>query len=201
MAEPRQMPSEQALPVSGRTTRSTDWWGMIGWLLIGLTVFATLIVSYLYLRYFTPEWPPEGIPVPPLVLPLLGTAVLLLSVAPIAVAHHQVWRERRTPVIAGLVGGIVLAVGFFALKVIELAAYEYTWRDFAYGSIFWLTQVLHALFVMAVLVYALMLAVVIGTDPPYVHRYSGVQAFALFWYFTAGIWIALFLVLYLVPRF
>jgi len=201
MADVRRHPLEHELQPGATSRRSSDWWGMIGMVLISLTAFVTLIVSYFYLRYFTAVWPPEGIPDPPLRLPLIQTGLIVLSIAPMVLSHLSVWRERNRLVIGGLSGTIVLAIAFLVLKIVELADYEFTWQDQAYGSIFWLTQVLHALYVIGGIIYLLILTAVIATDPPRLHRYTGVQASAVFWYFTAGIWLPLFVTLYLVPRF
>lgn len=199
--EARRPPLEHELQPGATSRRSIDWLGMIGMVLISLTAFATLIVSYFYLRHFTAVWPPEGIPEPPLVLPLVQTGLIVLSIVPAMLSHLAVWQENNRLVIGGFSGTIVLAIAFLVLKIVELVGYEYTWQDMAYGSIFWLTQVLHALYVVGGIIYLLILTAVIVTDPPRLYRYTGVQASAVFWYFTAGIWLPLFVTLYLVPRF
>src|SRR5437764_344133 len=74
-----------------RVGRPAGWWGMVIFVASEATLFAAMIGAYFYLRFYTTQWPPHGIPDPKVVLPLILTGVLLLTSLPMQLA----WRSVR----------------------------------------------------------------------------------------------------------
>ena len=65
-----------------RRTLSSGAWGVLLLIAAELTLFASLIATYFYLRFKDPTWPPAGVPKPEVALPLVFTGILVASVDP-----------------------------------------------------------------------------------------------------------------------
>jgi cytochrome c oxidase subunit 3 len=130
-------PARTPLPRMAVGHGETVWWGMIFLVMIESVVFASLVMTYFYLRAGAGGWPPPGIERPDLWLPTVDTLVLLASVVPVMWADRAVRRGQvRTAVLGKLVGQALLVV-FLVLKVVEYGGYDYDWSTHAYGSIVW----------------------------------------------------------------
>jgi cytochrome c oxidase subunit III len=175
----------------------TVWWGMILLITIETTVFASLIMTYFYLRAGAPDWPMGGIDKPDLLLPTVNTVVLLVSMLPVMWADRASRRGKRRDVLAGKLTGQALLVVFMGLKVVEYAGYDYDWATNAYGSVVWAITGFHFAHVVALLVKAGVIVALAARGFFGEERYVGVQVNALYWYFVAGIWIPLYATLYL----
>lgn len=178
----------------------TVWWGMVFLVTIETMVFASLILSYFYLKAGAPAWPPDGIAAPDLLLPTVNTFILLASVVPVAWADRGVRTGNSVAVRAGKLTGQALLVVFLVLKVVEYSGYDYDWETNAYGSIVWTTTGFHTVHVVVALIKSSVVLALSWKGYFNAQRYLGVQANALYWYFVAGIWIPVYLTLYLSPR-
>src|SRR5205814_9867011 len=69
-----------------RLGRPSGWWGMLLLIATEGALFALLIASYYYLRFSNVRWPLPGDPGPKLVVPLVLTAVLVATSAPMQLA-------------------------------------------------------------------------------------------------------------------
>src|SRR5690554_2280953 len=96
------------------------WWGFLGMIGIEITIFATLVVSYFYLRMGADAWPPEPLTPPELLLPTLNTLILLASSVVIHWADKRIHKGEQRQLALGFTIGVIMAVVFLALK-----AYEY----------------------------------------------------------------------------
>jgi heme/copper-type cytochrome/quinol oxidase subunit 3 len=79
-----------------RRSLPTGWWGVAIFVAGEATFFGLLIASYFYLRFQVADWPPAGIDKPKVALPLILTAILVSSTAPLigAVAAGRRGRVR-----------------------------------------------------------------------------------------------------------
>jgi cytochrome c oxidase subunit III len=179
----------------------TVWWGMVALITIETTVFASLILSYFYLKAGAPSWPPDGIDLPDLLLPTVNTFVLLASVVPVAWADRGIRDGNVFAARTGKLAGQALLLVFLVLKVVEYAGYDYDWETNAYGSIVWTMTGFHLAHVVVALVKSAVVLTLAWKGYFSAERYLGVQANAFYWYFVAGIWIPLYCTLYLAPRF
>src|SRR5690606_36600503 len=106
-------------------------------------LFASLVFAYFYLWLGAEVWPPAGIGVGGLGLPLLALALL----AGCAVAAHWAWRtllrggDGRAPVRgrggAGWLASALLGAGFIAAHAIALAGPVGAPQVHAYASVVW----------------------------------------------------------------
>ncbi len=69
-----------------RRSQPSGWWGAILLIASEAALFGCLIASYFYLRFDSTSWPPDGIEKPAVVLPLVFTAMLVATCAPVFLA-------------------------------------------------------------------------------------------------------------------
>lgn len=199
-AVPRIIPAD-ALPVNLSDNRAPVWWGVLMLIVIELTVFASLVASYFYLKFHAPAWPPDGIAPPDLLLPSVNAGILLVSSLPVWWADSGIRKGDTRRLKIGLAVGFVLGATFLTLKVIEYAGNDYTWATNAYGSIVWTITGFHSAHVLILLIKTLVVLVLAFRGYFSERRNVGVQANGLYWHFVVIVWIPLFATLYLSPRF
>jgi len=178
----------------------TVWWGVLFMIVIEAAVFASLILSYFYLRARAEAWPLGDIDPPALLLPTLNSLILLASVLPVAWADRAARRGDRRRLLIGKHVAQALLVVFLVVKVIEYSGYDYNWRTNAYGSLVWTMTGLHVAHVVVVLLKSGVVTALAWKRYFGPSRYVGVQANALYWYFVAAIWIPLYATIYLTPH-
>ena len=119
--------------------RPTAWWGMVILVASEATLFGAFIGTYYYLRFKTPVWPPDGIPEPRLVVPLILVASLAATSVPmrLAATAARTGRLAATRLFVGI--ALVVQCGYFAYEVHDfsdqLHRFDIT-RD-AYSSIYY----------------------------------------------------------------
>ena len=184
-------------------TRSPGWWGMVGMISTEATLFATLLVSYFYLRFQSgPEWPPDGIAPPTLELPMVMTALLLGSSIPMHWADSGIRNGKQGRLRAGLLVAFLMGAAFLALMAVEYAESlaEVTPQTNAYGSIFYATTGFHGTHVLVGLLMNLWLQVRAWLGHFDAERHSHVQNVTLYWHFVDAVWIFVLASLYLSPN-
>jgi heme/copper-type cytochrome/quinol oxidase subunit 3 len=166
-------------------TRPSGWWGM--WLLIATeaALFGVFVASYFYLRFRTQPWPPDGVAKPSPWLPLVATAVLVLSSAPVWVAARAARDGARGRALAALGMATVLAGIYLGVTAVALMQSE---REFgpskdAYASIYYLLNGAHAAHVAAGVLVNLFLLLRLGLAQTR-YRATGVEVMALYWHFV-----------------
>lgn len=191
---------KEELPELLTGAKAPIWWAMVVLVTIETTVFATLISSYFYLRFTTPEWPPVGIPEPDLFLPIVNTVVLFASSVAVYIGSSGIKKGKIKRLKWGVGIGILLEIVFFAIKIVLSLQTPYGWTDHAYGSIFFTISRLHTLHVLAAILMASVAWVLAMRGYFTEERRLGIQAINIYWQFVAVIWIPVFVVLFLVPR-
>ncbi len=187
------------LPVMARG-RSAAWAGMLMLVVIELAALGALTASYFYLRMSQSEWPPGGIPHPDVLMPAIGTALLLCSGLPIWLTERAT-RTGSTDRIRTLVPlGVLLASGYLVLKAVEHLQLPYTGGSHAYGSIVWTISGYSALHVLAVLVLGGVLWALHRAGHVRGRRVVAVEAIGVYWYFVALSAIPTFVTLYVAPH-
>lgn len=178
------------------------WWGFLGMIAIETTVFASLVVSYYYLRMGADAWPPEPLPLPELVLPTVNTLFLLVSSGTMVWADRGIKKDNARQLGLGLTAGIVLALLFLALKAYEyLHELGYSWDDHAYGSIVWTIAGFHSAHVLALVLKTVVVATLAWKGHFSKDRRLAVTVNGIYWHFVVLIWIPLYLTLYWAPYF
>ncbi|HTM26551.1 MAG TPA: cytochrome c oxidase subunit 3 [Vicinamibacterales bacterium] len=188
------------IPEYGFGHRSLLWWATASMMIIEGSVFAIVIVSYLYLKGRVPHWPPTG-PSPQLFWGTLNTIILLASCVPNALTKKAAERFDLAAVKLWLAVCLLFAVGFNVVRFLEFGALNVRWDANAYGSVVWVLLGLHTVHVVTDFLDSLVLAVLIfvGTDLNE-RRFVDVSENALYWYFVVFTWLPIYAVIYFGPR-
>lgn len=207
---PGQTIDATALPeVGGIETRSPLWWGMVWTIAILTTVAALLAASYFYLRRNFDQWPPPQVsvhppmdyPLPDLALPTLNLALLILSCAAAYVVDRSARRMRQWPLRLGLLIVVGLGVISLMLRYAEFNGLHFRWDDNAYGSIVWAILVFHLICLFTATVEMLVMGLWGWLHPLDEKHALDVSIMSLFWYWMVGVWVVLYLIVYVSPRF
>lgn len=188
------------LPQFVPATRAVSGWAIIFVLIIELTLFATLISSYFYLRAAVPDWPPGDIPLPDLLFPTLNGLFFLLSVLPVALSVRKIKQGNPQAMMRNLAIACVMGLIFLGLTGYEYSQFAYDWTANVYASLVWTIVIIHGLHVFSGLL--MMGAVWVAAYQGIFNqtRHAAVEGNAWFWYFGVAIWVPLYVVLYWSPR-
>lgn len=167
---------------------------------IEATVSATLIVSYFYLAFTAPQWPPADTPPPDPLLPTVNVVLLALSALTMWWAGRGIDRGDGRVLTAGVGASTLLATIVLVLRGIQMHGFAFQWDSHAYGSIIWTITGFHFVHVASAIAgtAAVTLLAYRGYFTP--RRQLGVVVDTLYWYFVAGIWVPFYLVMYWTPR-
>ena len=179
---------EAAAELVTRRALPNGWWGMAVFLATEAALFGSLIGTYFYLRFTSPEWPQGGIAPPSAALPLALTALLVLSAVPMRAAERAARRERAGAAWRWLLLAFALQAGYLAVQIVsyvdELGTF--TPATNAYGSIYFaLLGAHHAHVLLGLGLVAWLLARLAGGLTEY--RVTAVRATALYWYVVGAI--------------
>lgn len=176
------------------------FWGMIGVITIEGMILSCLVATYFFMRMGQPEWPPDGIKEPDLLLPTIGTVILLASSIPVHWGDKAIVHGNQERLWKGMVLGTVLAIVFLSIKAVEYSGLEYRWDSHAYGSIVWGISSFHALHVIALVLKTSVVSTLSWRGYFNRERRMGVVVNGIYWHFVVVAWIPLYLVLYWAPR-
>jgi cytochrome c oxidase subunit III len=197
--------SEEQLPRSVAGATAPAYWGM--WMLIATEamLFASLIAAYFFVRFQSgPVWPPDGIAIPELSLPLVMSAILWSSSIPVHVADRAVRAGDQGRLRLGLAGGFVLGAIF--LGIMLLIEYpekleEFTPTTNAYGSLFFTITGFHGAHVAIGLLFSAWTQVRAWKGAFSSDRHLTVHFFTLYWHFVDAVWLFVLATIYLSPNF
>jgi heme/copper-type cytochrome/quinol oxidase subunit 3 len=100
----------------------------------------------------------------------------------------------------GLLVATLLNAAFVALRWFELVALNVKWDTNAYGSAQWLLVLSHATLLLIELLEVGGMAALFWMGPVEKKHFSDAADLAFYWYFMVGIWVPIFILSYLVPR-
>lgn len=196
------------LPMSIMDHRSAIWIANLMLLIIESVMFCLAIASYFYLRQNFNLWPPPQVntrpadlnPLPGLGFSTANLVLILLSLIPIYLADRFALRMKEKATKIALVVCLITIASTCVLRWFEFSDIKFRWSDNAYASLFWTLLSLHfthllVAFGESVLVTAWILKH--GLD--YKHA-RDVRVTAVYWYWIAGIWVPLYLILFIGPR-
>jgi cytochrome c oxidase subunit 3 len=170
--------------------------GVVVWLASELMFFAGLFAAYFTIRSVNEEWPPEGVELET-ARTALATLVLVASSGVIHLAVVAAEREDRRAAIRWLGVTALMGIVFLTNQAFEYAEAPFQVDDHAYGTIFYTMTGLHGLHVIGGLVFmgAVAAAIAGRSRAPTAQT---VHVCAYYWHFVDVVWIALFIVIYLV---
>jgi cytochrome c oxidase subunit III len=130
---------EVAALAARRRGPSVGLWGMAMLIASEGMLFASLIGSYYYLRFTSPNWPPIGTPEPRVVVPLVLAVVLALTSLPMQLASGAARSGRRKAAMALILVALVVQSGYLAYEIHDFSRslHEFTPQQNAYGSIYY----------------------------------------------------------------
>ncbi len=178
---------------------ATAWLGMLLFLGSWAMMFAALFFAYGVVRAHAGDWPPEGTPRLPLLLPGLNTLVMGLSSLALQRALASA-RAGRTAQVRPALGAAI------ALGLVFLAAQGLLWSRLwsaglridggPYPSVFWALTVFHALHVLVGLGGLAYLVVRSGDHGP--ARHVALRLWTGFWHFVGAVWLVLYLSVFVI---
>ena len=152
--------AKHGIPVSIHGSMVVARGGTLLLILLLAIALGSFLFTYFYIRLVNPEWPPAGVPLPGLTLPLLGTIPILLAVPAIRWATNEIKNGHLGKLRWGLLVTLILHVLGLVALALALGSSGFDWRLNGYASAYF-----------ALGAY-LMLLVLIGV---------GMNLFALFW--------------------
>lgn len=172
-----------SLAVSQRLGRPAAWWGMMIFVASEATLFGAFVGTYFYLRFKSPTWPPDGIPEPRVVVPLILVACLVATSVPMHLASQAAQAGRLAATRLLILAALVVQCGYLAYEVHDfrdqLQVFDIT-RD-AYSSIYYtLLGAAHAHVFVGVLFNLWLLWKLARGFTTY--RVNAVQAVAWYWH-------------------
>lgn len=196
---PEAITSREKLPVQGTGRVGTAWWGMLCLIATEALLFAFFLFSFLYLgSQAAGNWPPGGPPALKLALP--NTALLIVSSVVLQWGLSGVEKRRRWRWLGALVATILMGAGFVAVQLLEWSKKPFSFPDNAYSSCYFTLTGVHLAHVVLGLIALSTIAFwsVEGRFSP--ERHEHISIAALYWHFVDVVWLAVFTVIYLVPR-
>jgi cytochrome c oxidase subunit III len=201
MRTTRAVADVRALPRTVFGNRSIMWWGTVGFIMIEGSTLFICVVSYFYLRRNFATWPPQHIFLPSLLFPTIQAALMLLSIIPMRGVDRASKRLDLPAVRSGMVICSVLIVIMCVLRALEFSALKVRWDTTAYGSVAWATLVAHGTLLLLETAETLAITVLLFQPNVEDRDLSGVSDNALYWYFLTGVWIPLYVMVFLTPYF
>lgn len=187
------------LPRLGHFSRSTLWWGVCGLIAIEMSVFGGLTASYFYLRLGHESWPPPGTPLPDWQYGAVATALLLVSSYTIQKATTLAVQDRSPVFFLG--ASIGLAVLSDVVRFIMMWRLPFRWDANAYASIYWAIAGLHFVHVIVALLGTGLIAAIAAVGRRTRLLQIAIEVDGLYWQFVVWIWVPMYLLLYILPRF
>ena len=178
-------------------SRPAAWWGMVMLVTTEAMVFVGLISAYFFVRAGSSHWPLGGISPPDLVRPATFSILLIGSSVPIVMAEHAARRDQPRRLQVLLAVAFLMAAAFLVNQVLEQRALGFGVRDNVYASLFVLITGLHGLHVLGALVMSAVVQAKAATGRITSRHHLTLRVFAIYWHFVDGVWIAVFLSLYL----
>jgi cytochrome c oxidase subunit I+III len=184
---------------AGGSVVVATWGTALAMLFVGIA-FASLLLSYFYLRLENPLWPPPSITEPSLERALLAAALVVVSGAGLRTALRRVGAGDQRGFVGGLLAALVLAAGGAVVQWLDIAGMGFDGTTHAYGSIFFtLTGFISVVAVGAMIMLAMTVFWALRglyTD----RRHAAIANVARFWTAMIVVWVVGFGTLYLGPH-
>jgi cytochrome c oxidase subunit III len=190
------------LPDHGFSHHAPIWWGNLLMIFIEGAAFAILAASYFYIRRNFDTWPPTRTLLPDLGVSSINLLLLAISVAPFWYAARLARRDESPPFVGWwLAVGVLFGIAAIVLRGFEFHALHTRYDSNAYGSITWTILGVHLAHLLAGTIETLLIALVMFVGPVEKKHYTDATVMAAYWYFIVISWVALYVIVFLAPRF
>nr|UXC95396.1 cytochrome c oxidase subunit 3 [Megaustenia imperator imperator] len=143
------------------------------------------------------SWPPTGImTLQTFQVPLLNTAVLLLSGVTVTWAHHSIEEGKYNSAIQSLMCTVLLGFYFLFLQYGEYAETSFSIADSVYGSTFFMATGFHGLHVAVGATFLLVCLLRLQKYHFSNSHHVGFLAAAWYWHFVDVVWLFLYVSIY-----
>ena len=170
--------------------------GVMVWLASELMFFSGLFAAYFSLRSATNPWPPTGdvLDVPPV---LVATILLVLSSFTMQYGVHRAIQGSRWGFLGWLVLTFVLGGLFEGMQISDYLGRPFALSHDAYSSAFFTLTGFHFLHVAGGLVGMILMGFRVLKTRRFGHRtLPPIEFLSYYWHFVDVVWIALFLVIF-----
>jgi heme/copper-type cytochrome/quinol oxidase subunit 3 len=198
---PRAVIDVSALPDVVFGARDIMWWGTLGFVLIEGFTLVLCAAVYIYLQQNFTAWPPEGTPLPRLLVPSIQLAVMVLSLPLVHWLSRTALEFDFRRVRIGLTAATVVGAISLSLRLIGcIPQLRVTWHANAYGSALWLLIGAHTTLLIIEWVEVAGMCAVFWLAPVERKHFSDVTDAVFYWWFMVLGYIPIFVLAFLVPR-
>jgi cytochrome c oxidase subunit 3 len=143
-------------------------------------------------------WPPVGINfIDPYNLPFFGSLILISSGVILTLAHHAFLAGDKEVALYSLLTCILVGAIFPFTQAIEYYTAEFTIADNVFGSVFFMTTGLHAIHVIAGLIFLTVSLFRILKDQMTIDHNLGFEFSIYYWHLVDVVWIFVYLFYYI----
>jgi cytochrome c oxidase subunit 3 len=187
-------------PAGGTPAPENYRLGTLVFLMAGTMLFAGLVGAYIVLRYGGGPWPAPGMPPLPVRLAGASTAAIVLSGLALRRATRALGGLDAVGLRRWLTRAAVLGVLFLGFQVAQWSRLLARGLGFAattYGTIFYVLTGAHAVHALSGIVWLLVIAARQREVWVPERRRRGIESCSLYWHFVGGVWVVLYVALYL----
>ncbi len=174
-------------------------------LLSEAAIFGAFFAHYYYLLYHwewgETAWPPSGTPHIHLIVPAVGTIVLVTSSITCELGHKALLAGRKSLSKTWIATTIVLGFAFLSLQAYEwgylLAGYDFSVSTNVVGTVFYLITGFHGVHVITGLLLLFLVYSRLEMGAFDRKRHFSMNAASWYWHFVDVIWFVVFLTLYI----
>lgn len=142
------------------------------------------------------QWPPFGLSVIGLKLPIVNTIILLSSGATITLAHLYIIQGNKQKAIESLLVTLIFALVFTAIQFYEYKNAPFSISDGVYGSVFYILTGFHGLHVIIGTIFITVQLIRLIKEHFDRHNHLGFEASAWYWHFVDIVRLGLFAIVY-----
>lgn len=189
-----------SLPTVVFGSRDNAWWGTVAFMVVESVTLSAAVVTYFYLMRNVDAWPPLRTPLPDLGVPTAGLVVLLLGLFPMHRFERAAKKLDARGVKLWLWVSVGVTVAATVLRFLELDSLNVRWDANAYGSVAWTIVIAHFTLLIVDVFETGTLAMIFTLAKQEEKHFSEVSDNAFYSYFMTIMWIPLYVIVYLVPR-
>ncbi len=142
-------------------------------------------------------WPPLGIEaVGYTTIPLLGTITLLASGFFVTLSHHALILGNKSLSLSSGVITVFLGILFLILQYTEYTYGSFTISDSVFGSVFYMTNGLHAIHVIIGVLFLIIQYIRLYLDHFTIEHHLGFEFAIIYYHLVDIVWLFLFLTFY-----